>query len=1293
MSTRTKELQQRIEKTMLSDRHPLSNQLRRFIKDKKSVSTQWHERLQRSVVLADKRRACLPQPEFDESLPVSQRWHEIAETIRDHQVVVIAGETGSGKTTQIPKICLTLGRGVYGLIGHTQPRRLAARSVAARIAGELGTELGGGVGYQVRFNDQVGEHSHIKLMTDGILLAELQHDRFLNRYDTLIIDEAHERSLNVDFLLGYLKTLLPKRPDLKLIITSATIDVERFSRHFDNAPVVEVSGRTFPVEVRYRPLLDIDEQGDADQKLQQGIAAALEEIVQHDRTDTKRFGDVLVFLSGEREIRDTAKYLRRLELKNTEITPLYARLTAAEQNRIFQSHSGRRVILSTNVAETSLTVPGIVYVIDTGFARISRYSYRSKVQRLPIEAISQASANQRMGRCGRVSAGICYRLYDEDDFLGRAEFTDPEIQRTNLASVILQMLKLKLGAIESFPFVDPPDNRFIRDGFNLLLELGAVDKQQNITALGQQLSKLPVDPRIARMIVESRKQESLSEVMVIAAALSVQDPRERPAEKKQHADQLHREYQSDESDFISLLNLWNLYEEKRQEFTQNQLRKYCKQRFLNYQRMREWRDLHRQLLLSCRDLGFRQKEHEQQASYAAIHRALLAGLLSHLGMRNEDAEYLGARNRKFFLFPGSGIFKKRPKWVLCSELVETSRLYARINASIDPLWIEPLAKHLVKRNYFEPHWQKKRGQVMGFEQVLLFGLVIVVKRRIDYSKVDSVLARSLFIRGALVEGEFNTRASFFRNNLKLLQQIDDLEAKSRRRDILVDEETLYKFYDERIPPEISDGASFESWRKAAESKSPEILYLSREYLMQHDALQVTEAQYPDHLDLSGMRLPLSYHFAPGEIDDGVSVSVPVGLLPRMPRYRLEWLVPGMLSEKMTAMMRALPKQVRKNFVPVPDYVSALAQSIVPSDHPLQQAMAEKLKKMTSIAISADDWNSIDIDSHYLMNIKVVGDEGLLGQGRDLAGLQKRFLQQASDTMGQSEEGGVERSNIRSWDFGVLPVEITRPQGGVILKAWPALVDQGKEVAIKVCTDPEQANYLTRQGVVRLLYLALAKQVKEGKRYLTGFQQSALQAVTLIPTNELLEDLWLVAIDRCMLTDTALPRGEEEFNALLERRGDLDDVAQQFDQLLSQVFSRVHKIQKQLKGKISLDLALSLADIKQQLSRLIYPGFLRETPWEWLQQYPRYLDAILYRLDKMGTVLARDRVGVEELSLLWSQFESRRLQLKEEQNADQRLITYRWMLEEYRVSLFAQPLKTLHPVSAKRLRKSWSEILV
>ena len=985
MSGRTdNNVRQAINRCMIRDRYRLRGQLRRLKRNDQDGWDKLHKRIEQSTALAEQRQQGIPEVKYDQALPVVDRKADIKKAILENQVVVIAGETGSGKTTQLPKICLEAGRGVYGLIGHTQPRRLAARSVASRIAEELQVAVGEQVGYQVRFTDHSNEQSLVKLMTDGILLAESQHDRFLNRYDTLIIDEAHERSLNIDFLLGYIKLILPKRPDLKVIITSATIDVERFSKHFDNAPVIEVSGRTYPVETFYRPLEDLELEGrEADLRLQQGILGAIEEIEDFERTGKgARLGDVLVFLSGEREIRETHKFLRDAKLAHTEILPLYARLSAAEQNRIFQGHSGRRIILSTNVAETSLTVPGIRYVIDPGTARISRYSVRSKVQRLPVEPVSQASANQRKGRCGRVSDGICIRLYSEEDFLARPEFTDAEILRTNLASVILQMLRMGLGDISRFPFVDSPDGKAINDGFKLLQELGAVNKERRITAVGRQVSQLPVDPRLGRMLVEANKNQALHEALIVVSALATQDPRERPQEKQQAADQKHREFYHDDSDFMTYVNLWEAYEEQRQELSQNQLRKYCKKQFLSFMRMREWRDLHRQLALACKDLKF--TVNEEAASYADLHKSLLSGLLSHLGNKDDEADYMGARNRRFYLFPASTLYKRKPKWVMSAELVETSRLFARTNARVEPQWIEPLAGDLVKRNYFEPHWEKKRAQVVAFEQVTLYGLIVVGRRRVNYGPVDPVVAREIFIREALVEGHYESRGAFQKHNLDLIGEVDELEAKSRRRDILVDPETLYAFYDERLPDYISNGATFEKWRKGAEHKQPKLLYLTKEYLMRHDAEQVTENRYPDRFKWEGLELPLSYHFAPGETDDGVTLTLPVQALCLLPKHRMEWLVPGMLYDKCVAMVRALPKPVRKNFVPVPGFVKGAMEALTACDEPLTEMLGRQLTRMSGVRIADDAWNVDNLDPHFFMNYRVLDDDGnLLGQGRDL----------------------------------------------------------------------------------------------------------------------------------------------------------------------------------------------------------------------------------------------------------------------------------------------------------------------
>ncbi|WP_325167613.1 ATP-dependent RNA helicase HrpA [Zooshikella ganghwensis] len=1299
-------LKEQISQAMLKDRFRFNkrlNHLRKTYRGKKIPNEALiaiQDQVAKSTALVQLRKANSPKPTYNEQLPIAQKRAEILDAFKQHQVIVVAGETGSGKTTQLPKICLEAGQGILGMIGHTQPRRLAARSVASRIAEELQTQLGDAVGYQVRFTDQVSDQTHIKLMTDGILLAEIQQDRFLNQYDTLIIDEAHERSLNIDFLLGYLKWLLPKRPELKLIITSATIDVERFSQHFNQAPIIEVSGRAYPVTVHYRPFLDNEEDSsdnkrDTDEKQLQGIISALREIEQLERQgQVPRLGDVLVFLSGEREIRDTAKALRQAAFRDTEVLPLYARLTAAEQQRVFQPHRGRRVVLATNVAETSITVPGIRYVIDPGTARVSRYSYRSKVQRLPIEAVSQASANQRKGRCGRVAEGVCFRLFSEEDFLGRPEFTEPEIQRTNLASVILKMLQMRLGDITAFPFVDPPDNRLINDGLKLLQELQAIDHRQRLTPLGRQLAQLPVDPRMGRMLVAGAGLQALREVLIIASALSIQDPRERPTEKQQAADQQHAQFKHDDSDFLSFVQLWDAYENQRQELSQNQLRKYCKQHFLSYLRMREWRDLHHQLMLACRQLGL--KINQEPAEYAAVHQALVPGLLGNIGTKLEQGEYQGARNKKFYLFPGSALFKRQPKWVMSAELVETSKLYGRILGKIEPEWVEKAAEHLLKRHYFEPHWEKRRGQVIAFEQVTLYGLIVVPRRKIDYRKIDPVVARQLFIRGALVEGNFTTQGDFFEYNQLQIDAVENLEAKARRRDILVDEEVLYQFYDERIPHHIADARSFERWRKTQEKKDPDYLLLTQEYLMRHEAEHITAEQYPDQFAWQGVHYPLSYHFDPTADDDGVTLQVPVAALPQLPRNRLQWLVPGLIEEKCTALIRGLPKAVRKNFVPVPDFVNAALEAISPDDTPLTEKLGEQLRKMTGIRVSEEEWQQVKLAAHLQMNIHVVDEQGRsLGQGRDLQALLQQFADVAEASLKQLSNHGLERNGITQWNFDYLPEEITQQQQGLVIRGYPALVDEKNSVALKVFATEDKAKAEHHRGVTRLALLALpSQQLKYLRTQMPQLKQVALWGVNVYPKSLLEEDIiWLAVNTLLHDEETEPPRNEADFLVLIEKlRGNLASLVSEITALLVDVFSRYHAINKQLKGRISLAVARSLADIKFQLQQLVYRGCLRDVPLCWLRHYPRYLDAILQRLDKLGGQIPRDNAHTEELTQLWEAYQQRASALQGASLACPHLQLYRWLLEEYRVSLFAQSLKTSVPISAKRLRKQWELVL-
>ncbi|MGD8484955.1 MAG: ATP-dependent RNA helicase HrpA, partial [Thioalkalispiraceae bacterium] len=1036
------QLTQKIAQCMVSDRHRLSNRLNKLRTKPAPDLDSLQLEIDASIEKAVQRHNRLPPLTYP-ALPVSEKRDDIIEAIRNNQVVIICGETGSGKTTQLPKLCLEAGRGIYGLIGHTQPRRIAARSVAARIAEELKCEMGTHVGYKIRFSDHTRPDSYIKLMTDGILLAELQKDRFLNQYDTLIIDEAHERSLNIDFLLGYLKILIKKRPELKIIITSATIDPQRFAKHFNDAPVIEVSGRTYPVEVRYRPLLDIDEQTDRDQ-----ISAILDAT---DELGREGPGDILVFLSGEREIRETAEALRKHHPPHTEILPLYARLGAAEQNRIFAAHGQRRIVLATNVAETSLTVPGIRYVIDTGYARISRYSFRSKVQRLPIEKISQASANQRKGRCGRVAEGICIRLYSEDDFNHRAEFTDAEILRTNLASVILQMESLRLGHVEDFPFVDMPDKRLLKDGYRLLDELQAT-RQRSVTALGRKLARLPVDPRLGHMLLAASDYHALDEVLIIASALSIQDPRERPVEKQQKADEAHSLYQDEDSDFLAYVNLWRFYQDKRHHLSRNKLRKLCQQRFLSYRRMEEWRDIHSQLLTHCKEMKL--AVNSEPASYANIHMALLSGLLSQVGMKTDEGDYEGVRNSRFHIFPGSGLFKKKPKWLMCGALIETSRLYAHHVAKIQVEWIESLASHLLKYHYDQPHWSKKTAQVSAWRKATLYGLVINPKQRVNYGPIDPEASRAVFIRHALVLGEYQSHAPFFAHNLSLIEDVEQLEHKSRRLDVMVDEQVLFEFYDQRIPKGIYNGHAFEKWRKQAEKTDPQLLFLSRDAVMQHEAEHVTEAQYPDQLMINGIELALHYHFEPGHELDGVTVDVPLPLLSHLDSSQFEWLVPGLLEDKITALIRALPKSLRKHFVPAPDFARKAIQKLEVGRGELITALSQQLASLANSGLSsaqlATELASVELDTHFKMNFRLLDEQQhQLAMSRDLPALQDKYQQKVQRQFSDRARWEIEKDGISGWDFGDLPEVVSSSMNGLEISGYPALVDQGDSVAIRV----------------------------------------------------------------------------------------------------------------------------------------------------------------------------------------------------------------------------------------------------
>ncbi len=1249
--------------------------------------------LERGLEKVQQRHALHKPAGFPEGLPVSERVDDIREAIENNQVVIIAGETGSGKTTQIPKICMNSGRGIRGLIGHTQPRRIAARSVAARIAEEIGEQTGQQIGYQVRFTDNTSEQSRVKVMTDGILLAEVQHDRFLDRYDTIIIDEAHERSLNIDFLLGYLRQLLPKRPDLKVIITSATIEVERFSEFFDKAPVIEVSGRTYPVDVRYRPLTG--DEDDRDQGWTDSVLGALDEIEQYERSQKQPPGDVLVFLPGEREIRNLSKVLRHVDLRHTEVLPLYSRLSNAEQNREFQSHKGRRIVLSTNVAETSLTVPGIRYVIDTGVARISRYSVRSKIQRLPVEPISQASANQRAGRCGRVAPGICFRLYDETDFINRPEYTDPEILRTNLASVILQMATSGLGEIRQFPFLEAPDKRQVNDGYKLLEELGAVDDKRRVTRLGRTMARLPLDPRLARMLVTAAELGSLAETLVIIAGLSIQDPRERPQDKQQAADQAHAPFNDKESDFVTLLNIWNFYEEQRQELSQNQLKKVCQKSFLSWMRMREWRDIHRQLTLICREQKL--TVNNDAASYEALHKAILAGLLGQVAVKVERKEYLATRNRKVLIFPGSKVAKTSPKWIVATEIVETSRVFARVVASIQPEWIEPLAGHIVKHHYFEPHWEQKRAQVVGYEKVTLYGLDIVAKRRVPYAKVDPAECRNLFIRRALVEGDYRSKAPFIARNREMLDTVENLEKKTRRRDLLVDDEVLVAFYDERLPADIISGRHFETWWKGLSVEQLKELELTEADILQRPVDAQAADLYPDFLEWEGVRYPLSYEFEPTSEKDGVTLQVPLMALKQIPSRRLEWLVPGLLREKCIALVKSLPKALRRNFVPVPDFVDAALENLQPSNEPLTLQLGEQLRRMTGVQIDPEAWSDSELPKHLRMNLRVMGDGGrTIAESRETGDLQHQLEGQAEQALAsatQDDSPAEPSGEYTEWQFGSLPEEVQTEKGGMQVTVYPALEDLGKQVRQIRCLDRLTAEDTTRKAIARLILNRFGKTLDDLERKLPRFKQSALMFAPVGQSKVLLDDLLLATAMQHFLAGE-IPRTAEDFDKVFDtHRGDFIPTLEQADERLYQAMSGYQKVAKQLKGKINLALANSMADLKFQLQNLVYPGFLVETPPEWLAEFGRYFEAALIRLEKMPREMGREREFLHTIEPLWSRYAVKRDEQQRQGIRDPELVLYRWMLEEFRVSFFAQQLGTVMTVSVKRLDRQWDKTRV
>ncbi|WP_320772900.1 ATP-dependent RNA helicase HrpA [Streptomyces sp. CRN 30] len=1258
------------------------------------------------------RRGRVPEVRYPEQLPVSQKKDEIAAAIRDHQVVIVAGETGSGKTTQIPKICLELGRGVRGMIGHTQPRRIAARTVAERVAEELDTPLGEAVGWKVRFTDQVNpEATFVKLMTDGILLAEIQTDRELRAYDTIIIDEAHERSLNIDFLLGYLAQLLPKRPDLKVVITSATIDPERFSRHFGDAPIVEVSGRTYPVEVRYRPLLEEDGE-DADRDQITAITDAVEELMAEGK------GDILVFLSGEREIRDTADALTRKQYRFTEVLPLYARLSHAEQHRVFQPHTGRRIVLATNVAETSLTVPGIKYVVDPGFARISRYSHRTKVQRLPIEPVSQASANQRKGRCGRTSDGICIRLYSEDDFEARPEFTDAEILRTNLASVILQMTAAGLGDIEKFPFIDPPDHRNIRDGVQLLQELNALDPtekdaRKRLTQTGRKLAQLPVDPRLARMVLEADRNGCVREVMVIAAALSIQDPRERPAEKQTQADQSHARFKDETSDFLAYLNLWRYVREQQKERGSSSFRRMCKQEYLNFLRIREWQDIYTQLRTVAKQMGIHPGE--EDAPGDRVHVSLLAGLLSHVGMKDvkesKDSgsgsggrkdggrnEYLGARNAKFAIFPGSALFKKPPRFVMSAELVETSRLWARVNAKIEPEWVEPLAEHLVKRTYSEPHWEKDQAAVVAYEKVTLYGVPIVAQRKVNYGRIDPEVSRELFIRNALVEGDWRTHHKFFADNRRLLTEVEELEHRARRRDILVDDETLFDFYEQRVPEHVVSGAHFDSWWKHKRHEQPDFLDFEREMLIRESAEAVTKADYPDAWRQGNLKFRVTYQFEPGADADGVTVHIPLQVLNQVTDEGFDWQIPGLREEIVTELIRSLPKPIRRNYVPAPNYAKKFLERAVPLQEPLTFTLARELKRMVGVPVDPADFDLSRIADHLKITFRIVDERRRkIAEDKDLEALRLKLKPKARKALSQAaaataeRQGGesLERSGLTDWTIGSLTRVFETRRAGQPVKAYPALVDDGDTVSVRLFdTEAEQTEAMwkgTRRLILRNIPVNPAKFASEK---LTNQQKLALSANPHGTIQALFDDCAMAAADR-LIADFGGPAWDESsYRKLYDKvRAEIVDTTVRTVGQVQQVLAAWQACERRFKATKSVALLPNLQDVRKQLDALVRPGFVTAAGLRRLPDLMRYLVAVDRRLQQMPTGVQRDTTRMEKVHEMQDEYAWLLEQLPQGRPVPQQVREVRWMIEELRVSYFAHALGTAYPVSDKRIVKA------
>lgn len=1252
------------------------------------------------------RRAAIPATiSYPENLPVSERSSEIAELLGKHQVLIVAGDTGSGKTTQLPKICLEAGFGVRGLIGHTQPRRLAALSVANRIADELNTEPGAGVGSQIRFKDNTSEQSFLKLMTDGILLAEIQQDKFLNKYEVLIIDEAHERSLNIDFLLGYLKQLLAKRKDLKLIVTSATIDVEKFSEHFDDAPIVAVSGRTYPVETRYAPL-SVTDSDQIDDDLQiDGIIKAVEEISKSDRRQGASSGDILVFLSSEREIRATATKLRKQRYRDVEILPLYGRLRYSEQVKIFKPGRGRKIVLATNVAETSITVPGINYVIDTGLARISRYSLQSKVQRLPIEAISQASANQRKGRCARMADGVCIRLYAQSDFDSRPEFTDPEIMRTNLASVILRMKHLKLGDIEKFPFLDAPEPKAINEGVKLLIELDALSHSRKLTDSGRKMAILPVDPRHARMLITASAQNCLRELLIIVSALGIQDPREISSDNRQHAMQQLAEFNHDDSDFLSLVNLWEDYEKKRQDLNQGQLRRHCKKYFLSYMRMREWREVHHQLLLSCQKLGLRMNR--EPGDYGAIHKSLISGSLNQIAKRLDGRNYRGNRNKTFSLFSTSVLASKGAKWIVTGEQIETSQTFATQAAKIQPEWIEEMALHLVKREYFEPHWSKKRQQVMVYEKVQLYGLVIIEKALLSYSKIDPKISRQLFIQEGLVGGEVSTNLKVYHKNRELLASLAKQEEKMRRPDLLVAERDVTAFYEKRIPDDVCSTRDLAAWVRKQGKAAESALQMTVDNLVNSDTALDAMQSFPDAAAVHKNNLRLDYVFEPGSDVDGATLEVPVEMVSQLQQADLDWAVPGNLAEKCTALIKGLPKARRKNFIPVNGFVAQACQQMSSADGDIIASLLSQIRNLKGLDLAREEFEQVVLPAHLNTKIRVLNEDGkelaFAGSIREAREQLQRqgFLENNENSHGAGDVGHkletdsgynhpLEVTGVRDWDFDDLPEQVEIGEALRLIR-FPALVDEGDSVGVCLYSDKYLAQQKHEQGLVKLFQLRSIQQHNQLKKKFARLADTLVLKAPF-PLQQFASDaIWISYVSAFEL-DASLPRSRADFERVLNSgKSKILTLAEKIESLFIQVIDEHYEIGRALAGLRKGTLAYVAEDIEGQLGRLLYEGFLSETGLVWFTQYPRYLKAVSLRLTKVPHMGDKDQHNTELLSHYQLRYAGLQSKAESKEQADD-LRVLRWMLEEFRVSLFAQTLGTHVPVSEKRLAKQFDKLL-